>query len=179
VETLFKQIQDCADFYEAGGMVIGQAQQINLACEKIFATGNFTSTCRRCHEKESAEKIWVNFKVHFAAAHRHHKQMQMQGESADNYGYHAANAAIFQTEYQLSKATIGELFNLATAPEMSNERGVVATLTGENMRLSKQLEERSNVLKEVKALLKRSELKENGRENSTLLWKMIAGQSEL
>jgi hypothetical protein len=30
VETLFKQIQDCADFSEAGGVKIGLAQQINV-----------------------------------------------------------------------------------------------------------------------------------------------------
>jgi hypothetical protein len=43
-ETLFKQIQDCAEFSEAGGVVIGLAQQINVVYAKIFATGNFMSS---------------------------------------------------------------------------------------------------------------------------------------
>jgi hypothetical protein len=73
VETLFKQIQDCAEFSEAGGVEIGHYQQINVGNTKIFATGNFTSVCRRWNEKESADKTWANFKVHFAAAHHHHK----------------------------------------------------------------------------------------------------------
>jgi hypothetical protein len=30
VEALFKQIQDCADYYEAGGVLIGNPQQINI-----------------------------------------------------------------------------------------------------------------------------------------------------
>jgi hypothetical protein len=30
VETLFKQIQDCADYSEAGGVLIGHPQQINF-----------------------------------------------------------------------------------------------------------------------------------------------------
>jgi hypothetical protein len=30
VESLFKQIQDCADFYEAGGVIIGHPQQIHV-----------------------------------------------------------------------------------------------------------------------------------------------------
>jgi hypothetical protein len=47
VESLFKQIQDCADHYEAGGVLMGQRQQINVGYAKIFATGNFTSACRR------------------------------------------------------------------------------------------------------------------------------------
>jgi hypothetical protein len=30
VETLFKQIQDCAEYSEAGGVLIGHPQQINV-----------------------------------------------------------------------------------------------------------------------------------------------------
>jgi hypothetical protein len=39
VESIFKQIQDCADYYEAGGVLIGHPQQINVGYAKIFATG--------------------------------------------------------------------------------------------------------------------------------------------
>jgi hypothetical protein len=47
VETLFKQIQDRADYSEAGGVPIGPSQQINVGYAKIFATGRFMSACRR------------------------------------------------------------------------------------------------------------------------------------
>jgi hypothetical protein len=47
VESLFKKIQDCADYYEAGGVLIGHPQQINVGYAKIFATGHFMSACRR------------------------------------------------------------------------------------------------------------------------------------
>jgi hypothetical protein len=47
VESLFKQIQDCADYSEAGGVLIGHPQQINVGYAKIFATGHFMSACRR------------------------------------------------------------------------------------------------------------------------------------
>jgi hypothetical protein len=40
VETLFKQIQDCAEFSEAGGVKIGHSRQINVGYDKIFSTGN-------------------------------------------------------------------------------------------------------------------------------------------
>jgi hypothetical protein len=83
---------------------IGHAQQINVAYTKIFATGNFVIAYRRWNEKDPSAKTWANFKVHFAAAHRQHKQMQ--GESAANYGYHASNAAVFQTEDQMAEANI-------------------------------------------------------------------------
>jgi hypothetical protein len=57
VETLFKQIQDCADYSEAGAVPIGHSQQINVGYAKIFATGHFMSACRRWNEKPSAEKL--------------------------------------------------------------------------------------------------------------------------
>jgi hypothetical protein len=46
VETLFKQIQDCADYSEAGGVPIGHSQKIKVGYAKIFATGHFMSACR-------------------------------------------------------------------------------------------------------------------------------------
>jgi hypothetical protein len=113
VESLFKQIQDCADYSEAGGVIIGHPQQINLGYAKILSTGHFVSACRRWNEKPNLEKTWAQFKAQFAAAHRQHKQIQR--ESAATSGYHAANASVGQTEDQMDDATIGALANLATA----------------------------------------------------------------
>jgi hypothetical protein len=47
VETLFKQIHECADYSEAGGVLVGHPQQINVWYANIFATGHFMSACRR------------------------------------------------------------------------------------------------------------------------------------
>jgi hypothetical protein len=143
VETLFKQIQDCAEYSEAGGVLIGHPQQINVGYSKIFAKGHFMSACRRWNEKPSADKTWTHFKSHFAAAHRQHKKMQ--GESAATAGYHSANAAMTQNEYQMAEATIGALANLATST--ASDRGVVAALTQANSRLPKQLEDNSSELR--------------------------------
>jgi hypothetical protein len=149
VETLFKQIQDCADYSEAGGVLIGHPHQINVGYAKIFATGNFMSACRRWNENPTAEKTWTQFKSHFAAAHRQHKQVQ--GESTATYGYHSANTAVTNNEDQMAEATIGALANLATATAAN--RGVVAALTQENSCLAKQPEDNSSELRELKALL--------------------------
>jgi hypothetical protein len=149
VETLFKQIQDCADYYESGGVLIGHPQKINVGYAKIFATGHFMSACRRWNEKPTAEKTWAQFKSHFAAAHRQHKQMQ--GESAATAVYHSANAAVTHNEDQMAEATIGALENLATAT--AADRRVVAALTQANSRLAKQLKDNSSELREIKALL--------------------------
>jgi hypothetical protein len=125
VESLFKKIQVCADYSEAGGVLIGRPQQINVGYAKLFATGHFMSACRRWNKKPLAEKTWAQFKAHFSAAHRQHTHIQ--GESAATAGYHSANEAVGQTEDQMSEATIGALENLATAT--AADRGVVATLT--------------------------------------------------
>jgi hypothetical protein len=151
VESLFKQIQDCADYSEAGGVPIGHPQQINIGYAKIFATGHFMSARRRWNEKPLADKTWAQFKAHFSAAHRQHKQMQ--GESSATAGYHAANADVQQNEDQMAEATIGAISNLATAT--AAYRGVVATLTEANARLVKQLEDNSNELRELKVLIKK------------------------
>jgi hypothetical protein len=76
VESLFKQIQFCADYSEAGGVLIGHPQQINVGYAKIFAMGHFMSACRRWNEKPLADKTWAQFKAHFSVARRQHKQMQ-------------------------------------------------------------------------------------------------------
>jgi hypothetical protein len=149
VQTLFKQIQDCADHSEAGGVPIGHPQQIKVGYAKIFATGQFMSACRRWNEKPAADKTWTHFKSHFAAAHRQHKQMK--GETAAHAGFHSANAAMNQTEDQMAEATIRALANMATAT--TADRGVVAALTQANSCLVKQLEETASELRELKALL--------------------------
>jgi hypothetical protein len=75
VESLFKQIQDCADYSEAGGVITGHPQQINVGYANIFSTGCFMSACSRWNEKPNIEKTWAQLKAHFAAAHRQHKQI--------------------------------------------------------------------------------------------------------
>jgi hypothetical protein len=111
VETLFKQIQDCVDFAEAGGVTIGAAQKLSSAYSKIFKSGKFNSACRRWDEKIEADKAWNNFKIHFAAAYRQHRKMQ--GETVGAQGY--ANATVSQPEDDLAEQSLGAFANLATA----------------------------------------------------------------
>jgi hypothetical protein len=122
------------------------------------------SACRRWNEKPLAAKTWAQFKAHFSAAHRQHKQMQ--GESAATAGYHSANAAVGQTEDQMAEATIGALANLSTAnTATAADRGVVATPTEANARLVKQLEDNSNELRELKDLIKKERFEKRGQRS--------------
>jgi hypothetical protein len=110
------------------------------------------SACRRWDEKLEANKTWNNFKIHFTAAYRQHRQMQ--GETVGGQGF--ANVAVTQTsEYDLAEQALGAFANLATSTAV--DRGVVAQLTEANYRLSKQLENNATALKEVKALLKKEQ----------------------
>jgi hypothetical protein len=151
VESLFKQIQDCADYSEAGGGIIGYPQKIHVGYDKILSTGHFMSACCRWNEKPNLEKTWAQFKAHFDDAQQQHKHTQC--ESAATSGYHSANAVVGQTEDKMDEATIGALANLAIST--ATDRGVVATLTEANARLAKQLEDNATELRELEALLKK------------------------
>jgi hypothetical protein len=85
----------------------------------------------------------------------------MQGESCATAGYHSANAYVGQTKDQISEATIGEPAHPALAA--AADRGVVATLTEDNARLVNQLEDNSNELRELKALIKKERFEKRGK----------------
>jgi hypothetical protein len=87
----------------------------------------------------------------------------MQGEYAATAGYHSANADVGQTEDQMDVATIGALSNLTTAT--AADRGLVATLTEANARLVKQLEDNSNELRELTALIKKERFEKRGQRS--------------
>jgi hypothetical protein len=167
VETLFKQIQDCVDFAEAGGVAIGAAQKLSSSYSKIFKSGKFNSACRRWDEKLEAEKTWTNFKIHFSAAYLHHRKMQ--GETVGAQGF--ANAAVAQArEDDLAEQALGEFENLATATATATatavDRSVVAQITEANSCLDKQLDDNATSLKEVKALLKKERAERASGGNS-------------
>jgi demethoxyubiquinone hydroxylase (CLK1/Coq7/Cat5 family) len=64
----------------------------------------------------------------------------------------------------MAEATIGALANLATAT--AADRGVMAALTQANAHLANQLEENSNELRELKALIKKERTEKRGQRSS-------------
>jgi hypothetical protein len=85
----------------------------------------------------------------------------MQGESAATSGYHFENDTVSHNEDQMAEATTGALSNLATAT--AADRGVVAALTHATYRLVKQLENNSNELRELQAVLKKEGSEKRGQ----------------
>jgi hypothetical protein len=63
----------------------------------------------------------------------------------------------------MAEVTIGVLANLTTAN--AADRGIVATLTEANARLFKQLEDNSNELRELKALIKKERIEKRGQHS--------------
>jgi hypothetical protein len=63
-------------FSEGRGVLIDHPQKINVGYAKFFTTCSFISACHRWNEKDTADKMWANFKVHFSAAQRKHSQMK-------------------------------------------------------------------------------------------------------
>jgi hypothetical protein len=162
VETLLKHIQDCVEFAEAGGVAIGAAQKLSSAYSKIFKSGKFNSACRRWDEKLEGDKTWNNFKIHFAAAYRQHRQMQGETIGAQAFINSAVNQA---SEDDLTEQALGAFANLATATAV--DRNMVSQLTEDNSQLAKQLEDNATSLKKVKALFKkeRAERASGGNTN--------------
>jgi hypothetical protein len=149
---------------------ISETQKLQTAYAKIFATGIFHNFCRRWNERIPAEKTWNDFETHFETVYRQNKQMQ--GETAAASGY--SNAAVSQpSDDDLAGAAIYAFSNLATATAV--DRGIVATLTESNSRLTKKLEDGSQTLKEIRALLKkehndRSSCKHFAPSNDNYCW---------
>jgi hypothetical protein len=63
----------------------------------------------------------------------------------------------------MAEATIGALSNLATAT--ASDQGVVAALTQANACMAKQLEDNSNELRELNALLKKERSEKRGQSS--------------
>jgi hypothetical protein len=103
------------------------------------------SACHLWNKKTLVDKTWAQFKAHLSVAHRQHKHVQMHVESSATAGYHSVNAAVRQTEDQMTESIIGALSNLATAT--AADRDVVETMTDANARLVKQQEDNSNELR--------------------------------
>jgi hypothetical protein len=153
-----------------GGVTINETQKLQTAYAKIFATGIFHSDFHRWNDKLTSEQVWNAFKTHFAMAYRQYKQTQ--GETAAASGY--ANATVAQpADEDLAGSAIDAFENLATSTAV--DRGIVATLTEANSCLTKQLEDSSQTLKEIRALLKnernnRSSCKTVAPPNDNYYW---------
>jgi hypothetical protein len=129
---LFQKIQDARAFAVAGGQPYGDTMIVNVAYTLVFNTGLFTDACCVWQVHPAAQKIWTNFKIHFAAAHR---EFRLMNQTAQQSGFHSASMMIEHHPYQVTADAIAQL-TVAT----SSYRKTVANLTATNSKLTLQLE---------------------------------------
>jgi hypothetical protein len=91
IETLFQQIQDAQAFAVAGGQAYGAAMIVNVAYTLVFNTGFSPDACRAWQSREIAGKMWAQFKLDFATAHR---EFRLTNQTAQQSGFHSANMMI-------------------------------------------------------------------------------------
>jgi hypothetical protein len=145
IENIFQQIQDARAFVVGGGQPYGDAMIIKVSFTLVFDTGLFPDACRAWQARAIADKVWLQFKLDFAAAHW---EFCMTNQTAQQSGFHSANMMIEQGRGFTMQGNVDEIAQLAT--EMASDRGTVATLTATNAKLASQLEAAQAYIKMLK-----------------------------
>lgn len=147
-ETLIDQIEECAEFAEAGNQPYTAPQILNTAYTLVYNTGMFFEDCKLWNRKPDADKTWVNFKTHFLEAQR---ELRLQQQTTKQAGYQANLSYQQENVEQQHRDTAEALANLATAT--STDRQAFAALAVTNENLSQQLKEAMQEIKDLKALV--------------------------
>jgi hypothetical protein len=135
IETIFQQVQDDQAFAVSGGQPYRAAMIVNVAYTLVFNTGLFPDACRVWQSRAIAGKMWEQFKIDFATAHR---EFRLTNQTAQQSGFHSANMMIEHGREETMQDTVDAIAQLATAT--SSDRGTLATLTTTNAKLAMQLE---------------------------------------
>jgi hypothetical protein len=149
--SLFQQIQDARAFAVAGGQPYGDAMILNVDYTLVFNTGLFPDACRAWQVRPKAQKTWINFNIHFTAAHL---EFRLTNQTSHQSGFHSANMMIENHPYQGTADAIAQLA-VATA----FDRETVATLTATNAKLTLQLETSQAYVKKLKEYIVQLKLK--------------------
>jgi hypothetical protein len=136
IETLFKQIEDCVRYANAGMQPYMEAQYVNIAFLLILNTGAIPDACRYWQRCTQVNQTWAVFRRKFARAQREQHSISNTASSA---GYHTANVAEhYGPNFLLAYSVfVTAMANLATAT--SADRETVATLTKAIATLTDQL----------------------------------------
>jgi hypothetical protein len=85
---------------------------VNVAYTLVFNTVLFPDACRTWQSKAIAGKMWVQFKLDFATAHR---EFRLTNQTAQQSGFHSANMMIEQGREETMQDTADAIAQLATA----------------------------------------------------------------
>jgi hypothetical protein len=126
IETLFKQIEDCVRYFNAGMQPYMEAKYVNIAFLLILNTGAIPVTFRDWQRRTPVNQKGADFRREFEQSQR---EQRITSSTAIGAGYHTANVA---ENYGLNSLPADSGFvtamaNLVTAT--SADRETVATLT--------------------------------------------------
>ena len=77
VKVLFYQIEDVVKFADNAAQPYTVLQVLRVVFNLIFDTGQFIRSCEKWQEKNSGDKNWVNFKLHFTKAHTKNNKVKI------------------------------------------------------------------------------------------------------
>jgi hypothetical protein len=151
IETLFKQIEDCVLYANAGMQPYMEAQYVNIAFLLILNTGAIPDACREWQLCTPVNQTWADFQRELARAQR---EQRIIYSTVSGAGYHTSNVAENYGHNSLPAdgGFVIAMANLATAT--SADRETVATLTKAISTLAEQLKAKDIWVKSQEAELK-------------------------
>jgi hypothetical protein len=122
-----------------------ETKSVNFAFTLLFNTVFSPDDCCAWQARAIAEKIWMQFKLDFAAAHR---EFRLTNQTDQQSGFHSANMMIEQGRGDSMQGTVEAIAELATAT--APDHRTVATLAATNAKLASQLEAAQAYIKTLK-----------------------------
>ena len=117
IVTLYKRIEDCKLFAEAGDEPLSDKKILRAALLAIEATGLYNLACDTWTEKATATKTWTNFKIYFSKESKkvkHHTTGSLGMQDATANALLQLNDAFTQQQQQIlqlssERQPLGEL----------------------------------------------------------------------
>jgi hypothetical protein len=116
VKSIFKQIQDFADYSEAGGVISGHPQKIIVGCANKTQLGTSLAPVSGGTKSPTLRKLGHNLRLTSPLHTGSTRTCKMNMQTS---GYHAEKADLGQTEDQMTEATIGDWAKLATPQQLT------------------------------------------------------------
>jgi hypothetical protein len=89
----------------AGRHPYGAAIMVNVACTLVCNTVFFPDSCRAWQSRVIDGKMWAQFKLDFATAHR---EFRLTNQTAQQPGFHSANMMIDQGREETMQDTVNQ-----------------------------------------------------------------------
>ena len=119
IVTLYKRIEDCKLFAEAGDEPLSDKKLLRAALLAIEATGLYNLACDTWTEKPSATKTWTNFKIFFSKESKkvkHHTTGSLGMQDATANALLQLNDAFAQQQQQIMQLASNDRQPLGEIP---------------------------------------------------------------